>query len=65
MFVYSLGLAQIISTILVEIGHDSQDGICAKSAVWDKISENGHTLIRHYRRTHIYQIMEDIHFIQL
>ena len=65
MSLYAFQLAQILSTILVEIGHGSQDDICAKSAIWDKISENDHSLIQYYRRTHIYQIMKDTHFIQL
>ena len=56
-------LAQKISFILVEIGHDGRICICAKSEIWDEISENDHTSIRHYRHTHIYQTIKDTNFI--
>jgi hypothetical protein len=54
LYAFDLGL----STVLGQIGHDSQHGNAARTPIWDEPSETDHTQKRRPRHSAIYQIIK-------
>ena len=49
MSLYAFHLGQIISTVLGQVDHGSQDGNAAQTRIQDEMSETDHTQKRRFR----------------